>query len=222
MIKILLADDHKILREGLKVLLSRRAEGHSAEPTSEMRVVAEASDGAEALRRARDVLPDVVVMDVMMPKMNGIEATRALRGEMPSVRVVGLSMYANANFIYEIFKAGASAFLIKDCAFEELVEAVLAGMNGEKYVSECLKGLLSDMFLDSLMDSRPREDDISAREMEVLCLLADGLTNKDVAKRLFLSVNTVACHRQNLMRKLGLKNTAGLTKYALRKGYISL
>lgn len=213
-IKILLADDHKILREGLKVLLNRHPEMH---------VAAEASDGAEALRQARETLPDVVVMDVMMPKMNGIDATRAIKGELPSIKVVGLSMYANTNFIYELFKAGASGFLVKDCAFEELAEAVLSCFHGELYISECLKGLLSDMFLTSLLTPHKKEeDDLSAREVEVLCLLADGLTNKDVAKRLFLSVNTVACHRQNLMKKLGLKNTAGLTKYALRKGYISL
>jgi DNA-binding NarL/FixJ family response regulator len=217
--KILLADDHKILREGLKVLLNRRSEGHGPE----MRVVAEASDGIEALRGARETLPDVVVMDVMMPGMNGIDATRALRNEMPSVRVVGLSMYANMNFICELFKAGASAFLMKDCAFDELVEAILSSMRGEKYVSECLKGPLSDIFLNSLLNSRKKkEDGISAREMEVLYLLADGLTNKDIADRLFLSVNTVACHRQNIMRKLRLKNTAELTRYALQKGYISL
>ena len=212
--KILLADDHKILREGLKALLNRHREMH---------VTAEASNGIEALQRAREMLPDVVVMDVMMPKMNGIDATQSLKCEFPSVKVVALSMHANTSFIYELFKAGASAFLMKDCAFDELVEAVLSSVRGGKYISECLKGLLSELFLTSLSPpGKKNEGELSIREMEVLCLLADGLTNKDAAERLFLSVNTVACHRQNLMKKLGLKNTAGLTKYALRKGYISL
>lgn len=212
--KILLADDHKILREGLKVLLSRYAE---------MEVIAEASNGLEALQQARETLPEIVVMDVMMPKMNGIDATCALKREYPQMHVVGLSMYANANFVYEFFKAGASAFLVKDCAFEELAEAVRAAAHGEKYVSCCLRNLLSDMFLSSIsMGPIKDEGAISSREVEVLTLLADGFTNKDVADRLFLSVNTVACHRQNLMKKLGLKNTAELTKYAIRKGYLSL
>lgn len=212
--KILLADDHKILREGLKALLNRH---------SDMHVTAEASDGLEALQKARQTVPDVVVMDVMMPKMNGIDAARALKSELPSIKIVGLSMYANANFIYEMFKAGASGFLMKDCAFDELAKAVLCAFNGERYVGECLKDLLSDMFLSSLLESKKKdEDEVSVREIEVLSLLADGLTNKDVADKLYLSVNTVACHRQNIMKKLGLKNTVELTKYAIRKGYITL
>jgi DNA-binding NarL/FixJ family response regulator len=131
-------------------------------------------------------------------------------------------MYANTNFIYELFKAGACAFLMKDCAFDELAEAVLASIQGGKYVSDCLKGILSEMFLDSIQNFRKKEeeDEISPREKEVLCLLAEGLNNKEVADRLFLSINTVACHRQNLMKKLKMKNAVELAKYALRKGYI--
>ncbi len=212
--KILLADDHKILREGLKALLNRHPDMH---------VISEASDGVEALQKARQTLPDVVVMDIMMPKMNGIDTTRALKNDLPAIKIVGLSMYANANFIYEMFKAGASGFLMKDCAFDELAKAVSCAYHNEKYVSDCLKDLLSDMFLSSLMEPRIKdEDEVSGREIEVLSLLADGLTNKDVADRLYLSVNTVACHRQNIMKKLGLKNTVELTKYAIRKGYITL
>ena len=211
--KILLAEDHKILREGLKVLLNRHPE---------MEVIAEASDGFDAVCKAVEHRPDIVVMDVMMPRMNGIEATRAVKKELASVRIVGLSMYTNANFIYEMFKAGAEAFLMKDCSYDELEEAVMSVSRGEKYVGECLKGLLSEMFLASLMEDNKRDDeDLSTREIEVLSLLADGLTNRHVAEKLFLSVNTVACHRQNIMRKLGLKNTAELTKYAIRKGYIA-
>ena len=213
MVKILLAEDHKILREGLKALLNRHGD---------MQVIAEACDGAEAVQTARECCPDVVVMDVMMPRMNGIEATRSLKKEMPAVKVVGLSMYTNANFIYEMFKAGAEAFLMKDCSYDELEEAVLSVSRGEKYIGECLKSILSEMFLDSLLETQKNDDDeISIREIEVLSLLADGLTNKDVAEKLFLSANTVACHRQNIMKKLGLKNTAELTKYAIRKGYIA-
>lgn len=212
---ILIADDHKILREGLKALLRRQPD---------MTVVGESSDGLEALKLVKTVKPDIVVMDVMMPVMNGIDATIAIKAFDPLIQIVALSMYANASFVYEMFKAGASAFLVKDCAFEELTEAVRVVSTGEKYVGACLKNLLSDMFLDSLSGTRKKgaEDDLSAREIEVLRLLAEGFTNKEAADILHLSINTVACHRQNIMKKLELKNTVEMTKYAIRKGYISL
>ncbi len=210
---ILIADDHQILREGLKALLCRRPD---------MNVVGESSDGAETLHLVQKIRPDIVVMDVMMPVMNGVEATAAIKAFDPSIQVVALSMYANASFIYEMFRAGASAFLVKDCAFEELEDAVRVVNRGEKYVGACLKNLLSDMFLISLSGNKQKilDEELSSREIEVLSLLAEGLTNKEAADRLHLSVNTVASHRQNIMRKLGLKNTAALTKYAIRKGYI--
>lgn len=212
---ILIADDHKILREGLKALLCRQPD---------MKVVGEAADGEEAVRMARELRPDIVVMDVMMPVMNGFDATMAIRGLDPSVNVVALSMYANAGFVYEMFRAGASAFLVKDCAFEELEDAVRVVHSGGKYIGDCLKNMLSDMFLISLSGSKQKlmEEELSSREIEVLSLLAEGLTNREAADRLHLSVNTVASHRQNIMRKLALKNTVEMTKYAIRKGYIGL
>ena len=212
---ILIADDHKILREGLKALLCRQPD---------MKVVGEAADGEEAVRMARELRPDIVVMDVMMPVMNGFDATMAIRDVDPSVNVVALSMYANAGFVYEMFRAGASAFLVKDCAFEELEDAVRVVHSGGKYIGDCLKNMLSDMFLISLSGSKQKlmEEELSSREIEVLSLLAEGLTNREAADRLHLSVNTVASHRQNIMRKLALKNTVEMTKYAIRKGYIGL
>ncbi len=212
---ILIADDHKILREGLKALLRRQPD---------MTVAGEASDGLEAVNMVKALKPNVVVMDVMMPVMNGIDASLAIKAFDPGIQIVALSMYANASFVYEMFKAGASAFLVKDCAFEELAEAVRVVSAGEKYVGACLKNLLSDMFLDSLSGSRQKagDEELSAREIEVLRLLGEGLTNKEAADALHLSINTVACHRQNIMKKLGLKNTVEMTKYAIRKGYISL
>ncbi len=212
---ILIADDHKILREGLKALLCRQPD---------MKVVGEAADGEEAVRMARELRPDIVVMDVTMPVMNGFDATVAIRDVDPSVNVVALSMYANAGFVYEMFRAGASAFLVKDCAFEELEDAVRVVHSGGKYIGDCLKNMLSDMFLISLSGSKQKlmEEELSSREIEVLSLLAEGLTNREAADRLHLSVNTVASHRQNIMRKLALKNTVEMTKYAIRKGYIGL
>lgn len=212
---ILIADDHQILREGLKALLSRQPD---------MKVIGESSDGAETVRLAEKMRPDVVVMDVMMPVMNGIEATAAIKNLDPSIQVVALSMYANASFVYEMFRAGASAFLIKDCAFDELEDAVRVACRGEKYVGACLKNLLSEMFLISLSGGRQKlpDEELSSREIEVLTLISEGYTNKETADTLRLSVNTVASHRQNIMKKLGLKNTAEMTKYAIRKGYIDL
>jgi len=215
LVKILIADDHQILREGLKALLLRKAD---------MNVIGEASDGRETVQLAKEINPDIVVMDVMMPVMNGIEATTAIKVFNPLIHVVALSMYANASFIYEMFKAGASAFLVKDCAFEELEEAVRVALRGEKYVGPCLKDLLSDMFLLSLSKHAQvsQDEELSPREIEVLSILAEGFTNKEAADRLYLSVNTVASHRQNIMRKLGLKNTVEMTRYAIRKGYVGL
>lgn len=213
--EILIADDHQILRDGLKALLSRQPD---------MKVVGEAADGEEAVRMARELRPDIVVMDVMMPVMNGFEATMAIKAFDDSISVVALSMYANAGFVYEMFRAGASAFLVKDCAFEELEDAVRMVSSGGKYIGDCLKNILSDMFLISLSGGKQKllEEELSSRETEVLCLLAEGLTNREAADRLHLSVNTVASHRQNIMKKLGLKNTVEMTKYAIRKGYIGL
>ena len=212
---ILIADDHQILRDGLKALLSRQPD---------MKVVGEAADGEEAVRMARELRPDIVVMDVMMPVMNGFEATVAIKAFDSSINVVALSLYANAAFIYEMFRAGASAFLVNDCAFEELEDAVRMVSSGGKYIGDCLKKILSDMFLISLSGSRQKllEEELSSREIEVLSLLAEGLTNRETADRLHLSVNTVASHRQNIMKKLGLKNTVELTREAIRQGYIDL
>ena len=213
--EILIVDDHQILRDGLKALLSRQPD---------MKVVGEAADGEVAVRMARELRPDIVVMDVMMPVMNGFEATMAIKAFDDSISVVALSMYANAGFVYEMFRAGASAFLVKDCAFEELEDAVRMVNSGGKYIGDCLKNILSDMFLISLSGGKQKllEEELSSRETEVLCLLAEGLTNREAADRLHLSVNTVASHRQNIMKKLGLKNTVEMTKYAIRKGYIGL
>ncbi len=211
---ILIADDHKILREGLKALLQRQ---------HDIKVIGEASDGHDALNLTKKLGPDVVVMDIVMPDMNGVDATRAIKAFNPSIQVVALSMHANASFVYEMFKAGASAFLVKDCAFEELEEAVRTANRGEKYIGACLKDLVSEMFLENLSHDKQKDDDaISPREIEILRLIAEGLTNKEVANELHLSSNTVACHRQNIMKKLGLRNTVELTKYAIRNNYVKL
>ena len=209
--RILLADDHTILRDGLRSLLERQPD---------VTVVAEAGTGTEVLRLAEEHRPDVIVLDVMMPEMNGIDAARAIRSRGIASRIVALSMYANGNFLSEMFQAGATAFLMKDCAFDELVKAVREVYRGRTYIGPSARILLSDLFLEGLGENRggkERPPELSTREMEVLRLLAGGATNREVAECLHLSVNTVACHRQNIMKKLKLKNAVDLTRYAIRK-----
>lgn len=209
-IKILLADDHQILREGLKLLLNKQGD---------MDVVAEAGDGAEALELAKTHRPDVTVMDVMMPNMDGIEATRTIVDEGLS-KVVALSMYADRSFVSEMLKAGALAFLLKDCASTELVEAVRKVMRDEMYLGPSISHIVAKLYVSSVK-SPGEQEPLTPRELEILVLLAEGKTNREIGDQLHLSSKTVGTHRQHIMQKLGLDNLADLVKYAIREGLIS-
>lgn len=213
-IRVLLADDHKIVRDGLRTLLEKHAD---------IVVLGEAEDGREALQLTKKLSPDVVVMDIAMPDLNGIEATRQILSEYPGIRVVALSMHSDKRFVSEMLKAGASAYLLKDCAFEELITAIRTVIKGKIYLSPGIAGVVIE---DYVSTDRKSESSVfsllSDREREVLQLMAEGKSTKEVAAQLNVSIKTVETHRTNIMTKLDIHSIAELTKYAIREGLTSL
>jgi len=212
--RILLADDHQIFREGLASLLERQ---------QDMDVIQQASDGLQAVRVSRDLKPDVVVMDLTMPGMNGIEATRLITNEVPGVKVLCLSVHGDTQFISSVLDAGASGYLLKDCAFEELVTAIHTVMGNQIYLSPGIAGTIVDDYKARRPESAPSAfSQLTEREREIVQLLAEGQSTKEIAERLCLSVKTVGTHREHLMAKLHLHSLAQLTKYAIREGLTSV
>lgn len=212
--RILLVDDHKITRQGLRSLLEKE---------NDMQVVAEAEDGRAAVRLARELKPDLVIMDVSMPDMNGMEATRQIIAESPAPKVVALSMHSDTLFATEMLKSGASGYLLKDCAFEELARAIRAVMDGKTYLSPTISSVVVEDYLHRLSKTDfSNADVLTNREREVLQLLAEGKSTKQIALKLHISVKTVETHRRQIMEKLDIHSVAELTKYAIRKGFTSL
>ena len=213
-IRILLADDHKITREGLVSLISKQ---------SDMEVVAEAENGREAVGLSKDFRPDVIIMDVSMPGLNGIEATKQILSEDENVKVIALSMHSDNLFVSEMLKSGASGYMLKDCAFEELDRAIREVVGGNTYLSPMISGTVVEDYLRKLNKSDTGESGIlSDREREVLQLLAEGQSMKQIGLKLFISAKTVETHRRQIMNKLDMYTVAELTKYAIRKGLTSL
>ena len=211
-ISVLLADDHRLLREGLRSLL---------ESESEISVVGEADTGRVAVSMARELRPDVVIMDVAMPDLNGIEATRQLVSDAPGTRVVALSMHSNKRMVVEMLRAGASAYVLKLSAFDEVARAVRAAATGERYLSPSL----ANVVVDELVSPDAPSSAFSAltpREREVLQLLAEGKNTKEMAALLHISARTVDVHRKRVMDKLGMNSVAELTRYAMREGLVPL
>ncbi|MEM7625788.1 MAG: response regulator transcription factor [Planctomycetota bacterium] len=213
-IKIVLADDHQIVRDGVRALVES-LDGYA--------VVGEAANGRDALALAEELRPDVLVMDVGMPDLNGIEAAGQVMASMPSVKIVALSMLSDGRFVRRMFQAGASAYLLKDCAFDELKLAIDTVMKGKTYVSPAIGQVVID---DYVQDHRTADSDVfaslTAREREVLQLLAEGRATKEIAADLFVSVKTIETHRQHVMQKLGTRSIAELTKFAIREGLTQL
>jgi DNA-binding NarL/FixJ family response regulator len=211
-IRIVLADDHAVVREGLKSLL---------EAESDLVVVADAGDGRAAIEAARTLAPDVLVMDIGLPDLNGIDATRQLARDLPDVKVLCLSMHKEKRIIGAALRAGAAGYLVKSCASRELAEAIRTVARGKTYLSPDIAGdVLQELMQGADGDKKGVYAALSPREREVLQLIAAGRTTKEIAAGLHLSEKTVATHRLNVMEKLELYSVADLTRYAIREGLV--
>ncbi|MBI3140237.1 MAG: response regulator transcription factor [Rhodocyclales bacterium] len=207
--RVLLVDDHKILREALRWLLERE---------EDIQVVGEAGDGEEALGLAGQAGPDMVVMDVGLPHMNGIEATRRLVAENPRIRVLALSVFEEPRVVLEMLEAGASGYVVKSDSAEELLRAIRAVARGDTYLCPEVAGAVVETVRAKHAQPEPEKDPLGRREREVLALVAEGRTSAEISSSLHIAINTVEVHRRNIMRKLGLHSVAELTKYAIRHG----
>jgi two-component system response regulator NreC len=213
-IRIILADDHKLMREGLKSLLNQQ---------QDITVIAQADTGREAVQMAEEMVPDVVVMDVSMPDLNGIDATRQIISRVPKTRVIGLSMHSDRQFVVEMIRAGAAGYMVKDSAFEELATAIRTVVRGLTYIAPKIgKFSFEETATDFAEEPLLVAPRLTDREREVLQLLAEGKGTKEIAAELHLSAKTVETHRQHLMDKLDIYSVAELTKYAIREGLTTL
>ena len=214
-IRVLLAEDHTIVRKGLRALL---------DDETDIEVVGEAEDGRETVRQVERVHPDVVLMDITMPLLNGVEATRQIKAQHPEVQVLGLTRHENEEYIYQLLRAGASGYVVKQAAPAELVEAIRAVSQSETYLSPSINPSVVEEYIrqaKAMVKSGPDER-LTPREREVLQLVAEGRTNREIAQVLSISVKTVEHHRANLMSKLDLYSAAELTQYAIRTGVIDV
>lgn len=213
-VKILLADDHQIVRDGLRALIEKR---------SNMTLVAEAETGRQAVKLAMKHNPDVIIMDIAMPELNGIEATRQIISDSPNVKIIILSMHSDRMFVSEALKAGAAGYLLKDDAFEELTHAIKAVVKGKVYLSPSIaKFVVKDYVSSKAYNGSKLYTELSSREREVLQLMAEGWSTREIASDLSLSVKTIETHRCRIMKKLDIHTVAELTKFAIREGLTSL
>jgi two-component system response regulator NreC len=212
-IRLLLVDDHEVVRRGLRMLL---------ENEKDLVIEGEAGNGGEAMALVEKLKPDVVIMDITLPDISGIDATRRIKAAHPDVAVVALTIHEDQQYFFEMLQAGASGYVPKRAAPDDLITAIRAAHRGETYIYPSLAKLLVHDFLGRNGEEGTKEtvSGLTSREQEVLELLADGKTNEEIAERLVISSHTVARHRENLMGKLGLHSRSELVKYAIRKGLI--
>jgi DNA-binding NarL/FixJ family response regulator len=208
---VLIADDHQIIREGLRILLENEAD---------MTLLAEAEDGHATVRLARELSPDVIIMEVCMPNMNGISATRLILAEFPQVKVIALSISNDKRLVLNMLKAGASGYLLKNCSFKELTEAIRKVVANKTYLSPGITDMVLQDYVKISTDSSVYAR-LTPRETQVLQLIAEGWTNGEIASLLYVSIKTVETHRLQIMQKLKMRRIADLTKYAISEGLTS-
>ena len=212
--RVLLVDDHAMIRQGLCSLLEKQPD---------IEVVGSVENGRKAVDTARELAPDLVIMDISMPNLNGIDATRKIIGEMGDVKVIALSIHSSRHFVAEMLKAGASGYILKECLFDELVEAIKTVLNGGTYLSPKITGVVIDDYVKRLSTQyQPEGPVLTEREREVLQFLSEGKSTKQIAMQLHVSAKTIESNRRNIMDKLGINSVAELTKYAVREGITPL
>lgn len=213
-LRLLLCDDHRIFREGLKTMIERKPG---------LQVIGEAEDGPAAVEYAKELSPDIVIMDISLPKLNGIEATRRIINLRRDIKVIALSMHSDRRFVTETLKAGASGYLVKDSAFDELFSAICAVRAGNTYLSPAITKIVVDGCVHpGFRADQAQDSPLSQREREVLQLLAEGCSTKQIALRIKVSIKTIETFRTRIMKKLDIHTIAGLTKYSIKEGIISL
>lgn len=211
--KILIADDHGVVREGLKVLI---------ESQPGMKVVAEAQDGQEVVKLAKELSPDIIIMDISMPNLNGVEASRFILEENPDIRIIALSVHFDKHFVTEMLKAGASGYILKSCLFDEVLRAIQMVKAGDYYLSPKITGIVVDDYKYYMATAnKSAEVRLTHRERQMVQLLAEGKSTKQIALSLHVSPKTVDSNRREIMNKLGIFSVAELTKYAIREGLTS-
>lgn len=212
-VKILIADDERLFRDGLRALIQQE---------DDMDVVAEAESGRKAIALAREVKPDLIVMDINMPDLNGIDATKVISAELPDIKLIALSIHATQKFVSNMIKAGASGYIVKHCAFKELAKAIREVSSGKPYLCTEILGTVMDSFVSNSSSGPPTVfSKISTREREVLQLVAEGMQSEEIASHLCISVKTVSSHRRQIMKKLNLKSQTEMVRYAISEGLIS-
>lgn len=212
--RVLIAEDHKLMAEGLCALINGR---------QDLDLVGVAHDGRAAVKLAAQLAPDIVLMDIGLPKLNGLEATRQIASRGRKVKVLALSMHSEKRYVEGMIKAGASGYMVKDCMFAELSEAIDTMIGGKTYLCRSVAGSVLDNYFDNLKHDRTTENaSLTNREREVLQLIAEGRSTKEIAGDLNVSIKTVETHRRQIMGKLEIRNVAELTKYALREGLTTL
>lgn len=207
-IRIVLADDHALVRDGMKTLLK---------DVQDFSVIGEAADGHEAVKKVEELMPDIVILDISMPNMNGLETIDVIHRRFPKTKILVLTMHESEEYAHRVYKSGVGGYMLKNSDKKEFIHAIRAVSKGERFFSSSISGVTSKGYVGKDADSIP----ITRREKEILRLIVDGLTNQEIADKLFISPRTVDTHRSNLMQKLEIKNTAGLVRFAIENGIVS-